>query len=74
MISFLISLIILIIVCSLVWWGAPIVLPDTISPRNKQRIAILVCLVIILIWLSGGFGWGWADSPWGWYGPHRRGR
>lgn len=69
LIALLVGLIVVIIVCSLIWWGIPILLPDTVSPRNKQRIAILCCIIVILIWLSGGFG-GFS-APWGFYGHHR---
>lgn len=73
-IGFIISLVILIIICSLIWWGTPIVLPDTITVKNKQRIAILLCILFILIWFSGGYGWGWSDAPWAWGHSPPRGR
>jgi len=62
LIALIISIIIIIILCSLTWWGVPILLPDTITPRNKQRIAILCCILIVLIWFAGGFEA--YDAPW----------
>lgn len=68
-ITFFIGLIIVIVVCSFIWWGIPILLPDQINVRNKQRIAILVSLVVVLVWLGGGFG-GFS-APWIFY-DHRK--
>lgn len=55
MISLLVSLLIFVIIAGLVWWIISAVPIDPVFKRVCQVIVVIILLVILIGYLSGGF-------------------
>lgn len=61
----LISLIVILILCAVIWKFVPVILSPLIGDAYARAVAACIILIIVLVWAGGGFGL--YGAPWGFY-------